>query len=358
MNVLPGTYVEQVEITKSLDLRGSGATSTIIQAPQTLVPFASGQCGTIHTGDPVFDAILAQICAELQTSPTPLVAIVQVANGASVSMSGFTVAGPVAGMCDPSAPRHALTRARGVSVVLGGTLGLRDSRVTGIRDNPLGLCATGDAIQIGESIFTLPPNGLVGHATIRDVTVDDYQQVGILVTGTGSSATISGNLVTGSGPIAKGQTGIEVEEGDAATITENTVSGNLCIRPVICGPDFINQLQSCGICPVGAGTGTVVSENTVFNNDLGITVAESSDCCTVTENKLTNNPDFNLAFADGHYTASENVISGGNVGILVAALGVDTVAVLIENRVSGTSGPPIQEVSCCGFTATAIVVTD
>ena len=357
IEVLPGTYVEQVVITKSLKLEGSGAGSTIIQAPQTLVPFASGQCGTIHTGNPIFDALVAQICAELGAIATPLVAIVQVANGAHVSMSGFTVAGPVA-MCDPSAPRHAVQRGRGVSVVFGGTLELSESRVTRIRDNPLGLCDTGTAILVGESILTFPPGGLVGHATIKNVIVDDYQQTGIAVKGNGSTATLSENLVTGAGPIAKDQTGIEVVDGDVATVTGNTVSGNLCTRPDFCGPDFLNQGQSCGICAIFAGRGTVISENKVFNNDLGITVGESVDCCTVTENKLTNNPVAGLAFVDGSFTASENVIRGGGVGILVAALGVDTVAVLRDNRIKGTSGPPIQELSCCGSTATAIVQTE
>ena len=359
ISVLPGTYVEQLEITKNLTIEGSGVAKTVIKAPQTLVPFASGQCGSISTGNPTFDALLAQICAELtgSVSGTPLVAIVQITNGAHVTMSDLTVAGPVAGMCASASPRNALQRPRGISVVFGATLTLTDSRVTAIRDDPMGLCETGIGIYVGESRFTLPPNGLEGHATIENVLVDDYENNGINVAGKGSSGVVSGNVVRGAGPVSSGQTGIEIFEA-VATVTENSVSGNLCIRPVICGPDFINQFQSCGICPLGAEAGTVISENKVFNNDLGITVGESVDCCTVTENRLTDNPVDNLAFADGSFTAFENVITGGGVGILVAALGVNTIVVLRENVIRDTTGAPIQTVACCGVTATYTVVSD
>src|SRR6266849_9228890 len=70
IQVLPGTYAEQVLIAKDLKLKGAGASATMIQAPATLVP---------HAVDPV----------DLGGRPTT--EIVLVTNGADVAMSGFTV---------------------------------------------------------------------------------------------------------------------------------------------------------------------------------------------------------------------------------------------------------------------------
>ena len=51
-------------------------------------------------------------------------------------------------------------------------------------------------------------------------------------------------------------------------------------------------------------------------------------------------------------TTSENDIGGGQIGIGVVA---DTVGVLHEDDIHGTTVAPVREFSCCGFKATAIV---
>src|SRR6266849_1696205 len=340
IKVLPGTFAEQVLIAKDLKLNGAGASATMIQAPPTLVPHAVDRRGL------------------------PTTEILLVTNGAHVAMSGFTVTGPVSGICDPLSPRHTIRRISGIRVTSGATLDLRDSRVTRIRENPLGLCNNGNGIGVGLTTINFAV-GSVGHATIRNVRVDDYQEDGIFVAGRGSTAEISENQVTGQGPsLLEEHIGIVIVDRAVATVTHNTVSGHLCNVPNDCGPDFFTQTQAYGIAAYGVdpgtgpGPGTVISENNVFNNDFGILVADGVGCCVVSENTVTNNRFVGIAVFDGRFTTSENVITGGNVGIQVLAASVNTVAVLREDVITGTSVAPVQELSCCGVTARAIVQTD
>jgi hypothetical protein len=48
-------------------------------------------------------------------------------------------------------------------------------------------------------------------------------------------------------------------------------------------------------------------------------------------------------------------LTGGRVGIAVVAGTADTVGVLQGDRIRRASMAPVQELECCGFTATAIV---
>ena len=170
----------------------------------------------------------------------------------------------------------------------GATLDLRRSRVTRIRENPLGLCNNGNGIGVGLSTINFAA-GSVGHATIKNVRVDDYQEDGMFISGPGPTAELSENLVTGQGPsLLEEHNGIVVFDRAVARLTQNTVSGHLCDVPVDCGPDIINQNQAAGIVAFSAGPGTVISENNVFNNDVGMFVTESVACCTISENIVTN----------------------------------------------------------------------
>jgi parallel beta-helix repeat protein len=150
------------------------------------------------------------------------------------------------------------------------------------------------------------------------------------------------------------QSGIVATFGGSARITENVVSGNVCAM-AFCGPDYLNQVQSFGIVLGEAAPGTVVAENTVFGNDVGIDVEYSDASVAIRENRLTNNRYFGITLLDGTYTLTENGIRGGMVGVVVAALTMDTVAVLYENRIADVSAAPVLELPSWGFTATAIV---
>jgi len=310
IKVRAGTYLEQVSIDKDLELTGAGAGSTIIRAPGTLVP---GELGTN--------------------------AIVEIHGGASVTISRLAVSGPGAGTCEEGALKA------GIQVFDGAHLDLSFATVTHIHDTPMVACFhSGQGIRIGGPPFT----DSTGSATIRYSDINDYQDLGIIVINEGSTATISHNVVTGPGLSTVVSTlGIEMTLGAVGTVSYNVVSGNACGLPG-CGPDFFNEFQEAGI--VGGGAGTVITHNFLYGNQVGIYVGDSAE---ISQNFIVNDY-FGIALQDGSFTVSKDVIVGGTGGVAVIAGFADTEAVLENVKIFGTSGEPVQEFECCGFTATTI----
>jgi hypothetical protein len=98
----------------------------------------------------------------------------------------------------------------------------RAADVTGGSVNTIG-DPTLPGMQYGDGIYYT--NGATG--TISGVQVNHYQKNGIVVTGTGTSVSVTGNTVTGLGPTnVIAQNGIEIAHGASAVVTGNTVSGN------------------------------------------------------------------------------------------------------------------------------------
>lgn len=329
--VLPGTYREQLRINKDLNVVGSGAQSTIIQAPSSLSAFGTAGGGF------------------------PMAAIVQVTSSARVSISSLTVTGPAPG-CDTLNPTKIVRLTIGVSVVNGASISMLDSRVTNLRDEPLRGCFSGFAIVIGLPTF-LVRGGSVGHGTIRDVVVDNYQNFGITVTGAGSMATVSDNVVTGVGATPTvAQIGILVGIGAVASVTDNTVAGNICTIPSDCGADPISQSQGIGVQAFEAMPGTVIADNNVSRNDVGVSLFFSPECCRTVDNAIRDNRFFGLVIQDSNNTAVNNRISGGNVGVGVVADFANSIGTLRDNTITLTSVAPTQEISCCGVTARILII--
>jgi hypothetical protein len=307
--VLPGTYFEQVSIGIPLELRGSGAGTTIIRAPGILVP---GQVGTN--------------------------AIVEIYGGASVTMTQLTVSGPGAGTCEEGPLED------GIHVFDGAHLDLSFASVTHIHNTPISDCfPNGLGITIGDFFVS------TATATIHHSEISDFAGVGIIVFNEGSSVTISDNVITGPGlstVVATG--GVEFIVGAVGTISNNVISGNACGSPALgCGPDFFNEFQVAGI--TAGGPGVVITKNLLYGNQVGI---YAFDTAQISHNTITDNHYFGMALQDGPFTASHDKISGGVGGVAVIAAFADTTAVLDKVKITGTSGAPVQKFECCGFTAT------
>jgi parallel beta-helix repeat protein len=241
------------------------------------------------------------------TGTQDVVTIDGASGGVDVEISGFTIKGLApTGECAPIGTTYLLS---GVFVRGGANANIHDNVITGLRGDPLDGCQKGIGIRVGRAASTT-----AGTATITSNTISDNQKGGIVVDGPGSSATITGNTITGVGPTnVIAQNGIQVSRGAAATVTGNRVSGN--------------QYTGTGAFSTGlllfASLGKVtVSGNTFTANDVGISVAQ-------------------VLPPPGEATAVRaNRVSGGRFGISVSG---PTTAVLIEqNTITGASDTGID----------------
>jgi hypothetical protein len=103
----------------------------------------------------------------------------------------------------------------------------------------------------------------IARGMISGNTLAAYQKGGITVRGTGASATIDGNRVTGSGQVGYiAQNGIQVSFGASATVWGNIVSGNWY------EPD---GTEACGLLLYQAGAVKQLV-NHLFANETNICV--------------------------------------------------------------------------------------
>jgi parallel beta-helix repeat protein len=330
INVRSGTYTEQLAIGKDLTLHGAGAGATIVRSPAALTPYA------------------------VTLSGTPLSAIVRVAHGAHVRMSGLTVSGP--GPCGIVS---------GVSVLQAANLELTDARVSDIVPATT-TCdqAQGYGVQFGvyDRAIVDGQRGTSASGRVKDVVVDGFLTSGLIAVApyppfgaTTTKVTFANNVVTAEAlPYPASPTGIWIRLNATAQVTGNTVSGAVCTGPG-CGPDPITEFQAPGIIVESSIPGNTVTDNTVSDSDIGVYDIFSPDCCKISGNTLTGNRFFGIAIQDGNGETRANTIIGGQVGIGVIADAVDTVGVLHGDSITGTTVAPVREIDCCGFTATAIV---
>jgi hypothetical protein len=318
VQVLAGTYAEQISFSKDLTLVGAGMDATIIRAPGTLVPNTLG-------------------------SPS----IVEVYNGARVSMSGLTVSGPGAAACgEPGVLRW------GIRVHSNAHLDLGFAAVRDIQNTPMAPCPrSGTAISVGPST----PAGAPASINVHDSEVTNYQATGILALFPGARADVIRNIIAGPGHAGGVPTnGVEIAVGATGTIAHNTISGNICPAdlPDICGPDFFTQFQEAGI---GAGgPGIVISHNRLVGNQIGLFIAEVDE---ISHNEMVDNDYFGLALAgeaDGQFTVSGGEITGGGGGLWVVAVSTDVTVNLNKVGFSGLSGPAVETLEDGGFTATVV----
>lgn len=146
----------------------------------------------------------------------------------------------------------------------GADVNVLNSQVHNIGNTPF------DGSQHGVGILYI--NGASG--LIDGNSVYQYQKGGIVVTGTGTTATVTNNDVRGLGPVDFiAQNGIQVSRGAVATVRGNTISDNFYTGHVGVGPNPGGQNPpgweyfSAGLLLFQAGDGTKASNNHFSGNE-------------------------------------------------------------------------------------------
>jgi hypothetical protein len=163
----------------------------------------------------------------------------------------------------------------------------------------------------------------VGHATLTDDSVSDYQKNGITVDGAGSSARILTTTVKGAGETTQiAQNGIQISDGALGSIKRSEIEGNEC-RNANCGPDAWDETQATGVLFYGAASGSSLTSSKVFENDVNVYFVSqsptqpSSPEVTIAKDRM--GVDYESIVLDQGDASIEKVVTAGssNIGILV-----------------------------------------
>jgi hypothetical protein len=302
IKVCAGTYPEQLAISSPVSLVAHGAVTVQgPSSPSSPLPACDNDGGSQPNQD-----------------------VVDICGPVTVSMTGFTIRGGwPSNVCYGSI--------YGVAVLGGASLNMSNSTVENIGGDPqTDGCQGGVGIQVGlaNDASSGTNSADTGTAALTNVVVKTYQKNGITIDGTGSSATITGATVTGTGETpAIAQNGIQVSDLATATITGSTVSGDECDdTPGGCGPNGVTDVQSAGILLFDAGK-TSVSSTSVSASDIGVYdlqdfgwqfFAPPPSFTAAPElffGMALNNRYENAFFDEGKAALDSSTLSGGEVGV-------------------------------------------
>lgn len=280
-------YSGWVVIQKNLKLTGDpGAT---IQAP-------AGAEGTVSYFD-----------SQGMQAPN---AIVGVFGNVNVQISGVTIQGPLSG-CGNEANQDF-----GVLALGGPHVQLNNDSVLHITENSD--CVLAFAVDGGAESWPGSSGVLTANLQVQNTSISDYQDVGVIVDGSGSQGEVMGTTVQGDGTSAlDAQVGIVVQDGAGGHVHNDTISDNESSSPQNAVGTGVEVAGGCG-SPLTKNV--EVDHNTITNNDDGVAVSELDDSCSLPPAQPThvNIHDNAISKNDGvtnHTTAGNSPYTGYQVGI-------------------------------------------
>src|SRR3984885_165838 len=290
IDVCPGTYPEQVSITKNLTLIGVAAGTA--DAP-TIVPPTGGVVANASDPSGGGAPVAAQIVV---TSPATSVTLQHLTvDGANNQVTGCASFG---GSVPLVVGIYFLNRS--------GTIPQKAVRKqlqdTADQDCPNGL-----------GIYVEAGGGATTTVTISNNTVRNYQQNGITANGygdgsAGPAVTIMNNSVPGTGATAtSGKNGIQIGFGATGQVT-----GNITIQDIY-ALSGNNGDAGVGIL-VFASTGITVSNNVVGNTQFGIVTESAGEGFLADTTSITGNRIIGTELFDGIDLCSNgNTVTGNTV---------------------------------------------
>jgi parallel beta-helix repeat protein len=316
IKICPGTYAEQVLITKNLSLVGvagngqTGAAATGANNPTIVSPAGALQVNSYD----LFDSFPTAAQIAVLTPSTAIAPII-------VNVSNLTIDGSNNQLGDCGTDLVGIYYQNA-----SGTINHVATRYQELSQSLFG-CQDGLAIY-AQAGYGATFNSTV---TIENSSVHDYDKNGITADGDKLTATITGNDVVGIGstPLIA-QNGIQVSFGAGGKVMNNIVSDDVYVSPDN-GPYY----SASGILLYDSG-GTsakpiTVSGNTVSNTQGGIVIVGDSsgtaDYNTVSSNKITTTLAAGPYLIDGidlcsnHNTATSNtVMNSAGAGVHIDSL--------------------------------------
>lgn len=299
INVCPGTYREQVRVTKRLTIRG------IEVANQNLALVMP-------------NAVLANSTST--ATGNPIAAIILVEGASKVTLTHLAVDGTNNGLGD-CATNLAGIYYRNAS----GTV--NDVAVRNIE-----LAPTLFGCQSGIGVLVQSGGGGRSKVDILDSSIHDYQKNGIVASEVGTEVNISGNAVSGIGPTPQiAQNGIQVSFGAKGTIDNNSVINHLysLCTPLTCAFVSTNILifNSDGVTVSGNSTGNAqvnvyyqgnrgeVSNNTIFQSPVFDGIDLVGDRNHASGNNVKNSGTEGVYVQGNRNDVSGNIINEAPIGI-------------------------------------------
>lgn len=253
-----GIFPEQLTISGSLTLKGAGDAKTTIEPNEPL---------TLNTYD--YDA-----SGGATSEPAAAIILVEGSSGdPTTGVTGVTIEDlEVNGVKGQSTFTSCSDGYFGVDFqASSGTL--TSSTVTGIELPPADFgCQPGVGVYAYNGWFNYAgSNNVPDSVTISHTTVRAYDKNGITCDDPEETCTIASDTITGIGPTNLiGQNGIQVAFGGTASVTQDTVSGNVYVGSGSTNNWYGTGYSASGVLMYDPGTSTTVSDNTIELNQMGV----------------------------------------------------------------------------------------
>jgi len=300
IRICPGTYPEQVSITKALSLQGE---SGVVIEPSHVEANATGA----HSGLPLTAVILVKDTTDVDIQDV----IVDGANN-DITACGSDFIGIL------------FTNASG------------EIKRVAVRN--INLSTNLNGCQSGNAVLVQSDGGEVSKVNVEDSSIHDYQKNGITANENGTEVRIENNVVTGVGPITgAAQNGIQIGFGAKGSITKNTVANHIwspCVSLASCDVTFavdILVIESdgvsvernvAGISQAGidiVGNHAQVAENQVFATLIFDGIELKGDDNNARDNSITHSNQAGVFIKGNNNFVLRNHINEAAFGVLKAA---------------------------------------
>jgi hypothetical protein len=305
IQICPGTYNEQVSITKPLQLNGNNGA---IMRPNNIVANSTG----LASGQPIAAIILVQ-------DTTGVIIRNVIVDGVDNGISE----------CAPD--------------LIGVFYRNASGELSHVAVRHVKLNSTLNGCQSGSAVLVQSGNGVNSVVAIEESSIHDYQKNGITANEVGTQVTIEGNVVTGLGPtMGATQNGIQIGFGAAGSIRHNTVANHIwlpCVSLESCAfkSDDILVFQSNGVSvhhnAIGVsqtGIAIVGDLGQVFDNDVfdsqifdGVELIGNEN--KAERNQITHSDQAGVLIAGNENIVQQNTISESALGVLKVAGSVGNV---------------------------------